>query len=61
MHFREVNNKLKQLKANVFWTKEALNNTVYHAPFYQELVNDFEKAQQDLESFRNTTIGQLKG
>lgn len=59
MHFREVNKKLEQLKSNVFHAKQAMNNTVYHAPFYQELVKDYEQALNALEAFRNTTLKEL--
>lgn len=61
MHFREVNNKLKQLKANVYWCSKALQFVDVSDELYQTRVRNYFKAQQALEVFRNTTIAQLKG
>lgn len=74
MHFREVNNKLKQLKSNVFTISEQLTGLNYckdcfhqNDEYYQQVLSVeinslsiiLEQAQQDLEVFRNTIIGQL--
>lgn len=61
MHFREVNKKLEQLKSEVMWCSKALSFTNVSDEVYQARVRAFFQAQQDLEVFRNTTIGQLKG
>lgn len=61
MHFREVNNKLKQLKANVYWCEESLNGVEWFNPFYNSLWRDYQQAIDALKAFRNTTIAQLKG
>ncbi|QVW53789.1 hypothetical protein TaPaz_08 [Acinetobacter phage TaPaz] len=59
MHFREVNNKLKQLKSNVQTTFESMQNEDWNNTPAHILVKNHKEAQQELETFRNTTIGQL--
>jgi len=59
MHFREVNNKLKQLKSEVQWCSKALQFVDVPDELYQIRVRAFFQAQQDLEVFRNTTLSQL--
>lgn len=61
MHFREVNNKLKQLKANVQNTLVSMHNVDWNNTPPHTLVKNHKEAQQALEVFRNTTIAQLKG
>lgn len=61
MHFREVNNKLKQLKANVQITFESMQNVDWNNTPPHTLVKNHKEAKQDLEVFRNTTIAQLNG
>lgn len=59
MHFREVNKKLKQLKDNVYWCEESLNNTGSSNPFYNSLWRDYEQSIDALKVFRNTAISKL--
>lgn len=61
MHFREVNKKLKQLKSNVQTTFESMQNEDWNNTPAHILVKNHKEAQEALEAFRNTTIGQLKG
>lgn len=60
MNFREVNKKLEQLKSEVIWCSKALEFTNVSEELYQKRVREFFQAQKDLESFRNTTLKELK-
>ena len=59
MHFREVNKKLNQLKANVVWANTRLIGVNESWSIYEPLVNNAKIAHQELEDFRNTTLAQL--
>lgn len=59
MHFREVNNKLKQLKSEVMWCSKALSFANVSNEVYQAKVRAFFQAQKELELFRNTTLKEL--
>lgn len=61
MHFRKVNERVKQFKANIYWCEEALNGVDGSDPFYNSLWRDYQQAVNALKDFRNTTISQLKG
>ena len=59
MHFREVNKKLNQLKANVYWAKQNLNGVDWYDVTYDYLVRDYHMALDALNKFQNTTLAQL--
>lgn len=59
MHFREVNKKLEQLKSEVQTTFESMQNEDWNNTLAHILVKNHKEAQEALETFRNTTIGQL--
>lgn len=60
MHFREVNKKLNQLKANVQSTLVSIHNVDWNNTPAHTLVKNHKEAQQALEVFRNTTLKELK-
>lgn len=60
MHFREVNKKLNQLKANVQNTLVSMHNVDWNNTPAHILVKNHKEAQQALEVFRNTTLKELK-